>query len=443
VNRQRIVAASALVALTGTLSGVLAEASAAQAAAGSGSPSPTAQPEGADATTAGDATTAAGNTAPVANPDTATVVAGRSVTIPVLANDTDAEDQADLVVTGVDDARAAVDATQKNVVFTAAGGDRGPQAFHYTVSDGQESATGDVTVTVTAPPVTRRVTISMPKTVVALRDYEVSGSVNVTAPRPIDVVVQRRTGGSWHAWKSDRADADGDWSVPFSSNRLTTYRFRAVATWGDDKRATSDALSRTVVGRADLTVSGPLSAADVPYSYRSGCPVGPASLRRITVNRFTYSGTVARGSLVVRSSVTGAISRVFTAAFAKRFRIHSMKPTDAFYAGGSRTPTQSDVAAMRADNTSAFNCRPVTGNPYRVSQHSYGNAIDINTVRNPYVVGSRVYPSFARTYLNRSNVRTGMITRRGVVATTFRNLGWPWGARWAHPDYQHFSSNGG
>ena len=54
---------------------------------------------------------------------------------------------------------------------------------------------------------------------------------------------------------------------------------------------------------------------------------------------------------------------------------------------------------MRADNTSAFNCRPVTGNPYRVSQHSYGNAIDINTVRNPYVVGSRVFPGFARTYL--------------------------------------------
>ena len=90
-----------------------------------------------------------------------------------------------------------------------------------------------------------------------------------------------------------------------------------------------------------------------------------------------------------------------------RFPVRSMKPTDAYYAHGRRTPTQSDIAAMNADNTSAFNCRPVTGNPYRVSQHSYGNAIDINTVRNPYVAGSRVYPSLARTYLNRSNVRTG------------------------------------
>ncbi len=120
-----------------------------------------------------------------------------------------------------------------------------------------------------------------------------------------------------------------------------------------------------------------------------------------------------------------------------------MRPADAFYAGGRRTPTGSDLAAMRADNTSAFNCRPVTGNPYRVSQHSYGNAIDINTVRNPYVVGSRVFPGFARTYLRRSNVRTGMITSGGVIATSMRRLGWPWGARWSHPDYQHFSSNGG
>jgi hypothetical protein len=192
-----------------------------------------------------------------------------------------------------------------------------------------------------------------------------------------------------------------------------------------------------------VAVSGPLSRSDVPYSYRSGCPVGPAGLRRITLNRFTYGGTVARGSLVVRASVVPAITNVFKAAFASRFPVRSMKPTDAFYAGGKRTPTQSDVAAMRADNTSAFNCRPVTGNPYRVSQHSYGNAIDINTVRNPYVVGSRVYPGFARTYLNRSHVRKGMITRRGVVASRFRSLGWPWGARWSHPDYQHFSSNGG
>jgi hypothetical protein len=36
-----------------------------------------------------------------------------------------------------------------------------------------------------------------------------------------------------------------------------------------------------------------------------------------------------------------------------------------------------------------------------------------------------------------------MITRGGVLATKMRQVGWPWGARWSHPDYQHFSANGG
>ena len=95
-----------------------------------------------------------------------------------------------------------------------------------------------------------------------------------------------------------------------------------------------------------------------------------------------------------------------------------MRPSDAFYAGGRRTPTQSDLAAMRADNTSAFNCRPVTGNPYRVSQHSYGNAIDINTVREPV---RRRQPGLPGLRPHRTSTartcRPGMITRGGVLAT--------------------------
>jgi hypothetical protein len=146
---------------------------------------------------------------------------------------------------------------------------------------------------------------------------------------------------------------------------------------------------------------------------------------------------------VVRANEVGDIVKVFKGALAKRFPIRSMKPTDHYYDGGRRTPMESDKAAMRAGNTSAFNCRPVTGNPYRVSQHSYGNAVDINTIENPYVTGDAVYPAGSREYLKRSPYRRGMIMRDGVVASRMRNLGWLWGARWAHPDYQHFSSNGG
>lgn len=40
---------------------------------------------------------------------------------------------------------------------------------------------------------------------------------------------------------------------------------------------------------------------------------------------------------------------------------------------------------MEANNTSAFNCRDVTGKPWVFSRHNYGGAIDINPIQNPYI----------------------------------------------------------
>jgi hypothetical protein len=176
-------------------------------------------------------------------------------------------------------------------------------------------------------------------------------------------------------------------------------------------------------------------AADVPYTYRSGCPVGPSSLRMITLTFRNYSGDDARGTIVVRSSVVSSITSVFSSAHHVGWPFRRVTPVDT-YKGN-------DVRSMEADNTSAFNCRKVTGNPYRLSQHSYGNAIDINTFENPYVANGTVYPKGSDTYLNRKNHRKGMILSGGTVASRFAAMGWPWGARWNEPDYQHFSSNGG
>jgi hypothetical protein len=173
----------------------------------------------------------------------------------------------------------------------------------------------------------------------------------------------------------------------------------------------------------------------MPYTYRSGCPVGPSGLRRVKMPYYDWAGVPRLGDIVLRVGSGDDMQRVFQRAFKARFPIRKMRLVDV-YKG-------SDISSMAADNTSAFNCRKVTGNPYRLSQHSYGNAIDINTVENPYVTPSRVYPSGSETYLNRRNVRKGMIVSSGPIAAGMRAEGWPWGARWSHPDYQHFSSNGG
>jgi hypothetical protein len=405
----------------------------------SASPSPTAA--------ATSSTTA--NQPPTAVDDLAAVRAGESVVVPVLENDTDDGlgrpdgEAARLEVVSVagDDARVTFDAT--TITFRSGTEDRGDVTVGYVVSDGSLQDEGTLTVTVsTADPAPAEVTMTVPIDLVALRRYVITGTVDASS-RIDRVRVQIRRGGRWSTYRTDTTVGPGGrYAAPFRTDRLGRHVLRAVADLADGSLR-SNVVRRDVRGEPAVRVSGPMARQQVRWSYRSGCPVGPSGLRRITANHIDYRGRVARGSVVVRASAAPTIAKLLRRAFNAGFPIKTLKPAESFYAGGSRTPSQSDLAAMRAGNTSAFNCRPVTGNPYRISQHSYGNAIDINTIQNPYVTGSRVYPSFARSYLDRTPYRKGMIVPGGVVASTMRRLGWLWGARWSHPDYQHFSSNGG
>jgi hypothetical protein len=99
-----------------------------------------------------------------------------------------------------------------------------------------------------------------------------------------------------------------------------------------------------------------------------------------------------------------------------------------------------DDASMAADNTSAFNCREITGGG-SMSIHSWGKAIDINTVENPYVRGGTVEPPAGAEFLDRGNVRPGMIVDGDVAVTAFGEIGFEWGGHWSSlQDYQHFEA---
>jgi hypothetical protein len=183
------------------------------------------------------------------------------------------------------------------------------------------------------------------------------------------------------------------------------------------------------------TVS-PVRWADIRFSYRTGCPVGPAELRVVRIPHWGFDGRVHTGSLVVHRRVTGAVVRVFRRLYDARFPIRRMVPVSA-YRG-------SDEASMVADNTSGFNCRFAVGSgTKRWSMHAYGLAIDVNPVENPYVLGGRVLPPAGRRYLDRAPARPGMAVSAGVLVRAFEAVGWRWGGRWAgSPDYQHFSTTG-
>jgi hypothetical protein len=178
----------------------------------------------------------------------------------------------------------------------------------------------------------------------------------------------------------------------------------------------------------------PVRWADLRFSYRAGCPVGPTQLRTVRLSYWGFDGRPHLGRLVVNRRVARDVVTVFRRLYAARFPIRRMVPVSR-YRG-------SDEASMAADNTSAFNCRFVSGTR-RWSMHAYGLAIDVNPVENPYVSGSRVRPPAGNRYLNRARRRPGMAVEGGLLVGAFAAVGWKWGGRWpGTPDYQHFSTSG-
>src|SRR3954447_13807214 len=87
---------------------------------------------------------------------------------------------------------------------------------------------------------------------------------------------------------------------------------------------------------------------------------------------------------------------------------------------------EGDDPSMAADNTSAFNCRPVAGTS-RWSEHAFGRAIDLNPVENPYVAGSHVSPPAGQAFVDRAEARPGVVRAGDVVVRAFAAVGWGWG----------------
>jgi D-alanyl-D-alanine carboxypeptidase-like protein len=170
-------------------------------------------------------------------------------------------------------------------------------------------------------------------------------------------------------------------------------------------------------------------------SWHRGCPVALDGLRLVRARHWGFDGRVHTGRLVVASDVAHPVLDVLRRLYLAGFPIRRMIPVDAYGA--------SDFRSIEADNTSAFNCRYVEGTT-RWSEHSYGRAIDLNPIENPYVTAAGTTSHRAsRPYLRRSTYRPGMAVEGGVAVRAFAAIGWGWGGRWSGDrDYQHFSASG-
>lgn len=177
-----------------------------------------------------------------------------------------------------------------------------------------------------------------------------------------------------------------------------------------------------------------VTASDLYVSWRPGCPLPVEQLRAIDVTHFGNDGAVRTGRLIVAADLAPGVVDVLRDLYDARFPIQRMEPIDVFDGDDNRS--------IKANNTSGFNCRAVTGGS-GWSEHAYGRAIDVNPFVNPYVKGSTVLPPEAAPYTDRSRQDHGMIHADDEVVRAFAARGWAWGGYWRSlKDYQHFSTTG-
>ncbi|HYF96608.1 MAG TPA: M15 family metallopeptidase [Patescibacteria group bacterium] len=135
-----------------------------------------------------------------------------------------------------------------------------------------------------------------------------------------------------------------------------------------------------------------------------------------------FQDNMSVGQLVVHQDLLAEIQSIFKKIKDVGFPIEMMNPL-----GDKKRPDTTN-------NTSCFNFRYISGTK-TLSQHSFGRAIDINPLLNPYYGRKGIAPKGA-TY-DRS--RPGTLTKNSNVVKVFESYGWEWlGRQKQHPDYMHF-----
>ncbi|MEM7617340.1 MAG: M15 family metallopeptidase [Pseudomonadota bacterium] len=173
--------------------------------------------------------------------------------------------------------------------------------------------------------------------------------------------------------------------------------------------------------------------------WQEDCPVHLDRLRIVQIEYIDFAGvTHDDGQMIVLDVVADNVARIFQELYKLRFPLHSILPMENF-AGD-------DEKSMAANNSSAFNHRKIAGTD-TVSIHSYGLAIDINPVQNPFIIMENehdnaltIFPAGGKKYLNRTNKRPGMIENMPAVLDIFARNGFTiWGGNWnSMLDYHHF-----
>ncbi len=135
-----------------------------------------------------------------------------------------------------------------------------------------------------------------------------------------------------------------------------------------------------------------------------------------------------QGQILVHKTVEEDVKYFFQMAVEEKFPIKQVIPIVSY--------AWSDDASMSANNSSAFNYRFIAGTT-RLSNHSFGKAIDINPYFNPVIYKDP--PSTSPKGAKYKPGNPGAFTADSRIVKEMKKRGWRWGGDWTSlKDYHHF-----
>ena len=185
--------------------------------------------------------------------------------------------------------------------------------------------------------------------------------------------------------------------------------------------ALTDEIKARITGKSYPDTDEPLQIAYEDLAY-------------VHVLHYDFQAQVQEGELICNQSIAQDLVDIFYELYENQYPIEKIRLIDEYEAD--------DEASMADNNTSCFNYRTVPGRT-KLSNHSYGCAIDINPLYNPYVRTSGgkelISPDNAVPYADRSADFPYKIDKNDLCYRIFTEHGFDWGGAWnSSKDYQHF-----
>ena len=148
----------------------------------------------------------------------------------------------------------------------------------------------------------------------------------------------------------------------------------------------------------------------------------------VSVSYIGFDGGEHRGQVVIDERLSEDVRVLFRLALELRFPIGSAVPISAARFAWD------DLRSMEANNSSGFNWRVIAGTE-RLSNHAFGQALDINPLQNPWMSAQGVMPAGAR----HDPSQPGTLTGEHPIVRAFLDRGWEWGGHWTETvDLHHF-----